>query len=96
MQEEQLLRTQADRDRLVTLRKARKRRLVASLKQRGDRAVLHGLKGNPSNNQLAPEHKAQALVILGSEAYRGFAPTYAAERLAEDHGLVVSRETVRR
>jgi hypothetical protein len=72
------------------------KRLVATLKQRGDRAVLHGLTGKPSNNQIAAEQKSQALVILGSEAYRGFGPTYAAERLAEDHGLVVSRETVRR
>ena len=106
--------TQADRDRLVTLRKARKKvitkaqaaeelgvsvrqvkRLVAALKQGGDRAVLHGLKGKPSNNRIGAEQRAQALLILGSEAYRGFGPTYAAERLSEDHGLVVSRETVR-
>jgi hypothetical protein len=107
--------TQADRDRLVTLRKAQKKvitkaqaaeelglsvrqvkRLVAALKKRGDRAVLHGLKGKRSNNRIAAEQRAQALAILGSEGYRGFGPTYAAERLAEDHGLVVSRETVRR
>jgi transposase len=107
--------TQADRDRLVTLRKAKKKvitkaqaaeelglsvrqvkRLVAAVKKRGDGAVLHGLKGKPSNHRLAAEEKAQALVILGNEMYRGFGPTYACERLAEDHGIEVSRETVRR
>lgn len=107
--------SQVERDRLVTLRKAKKKvitkaqaaeelglsvrqvkRLVAALKKGGDRAVLHGLKGKPSNSRIAAEQRAQALVILGSEAYRGFGPTFAAERLGEDHGLVVSRETVRR
>ncbi len=68
MQEGQLLMTQADRDRLVTLRKAKKRlitqrqaaeelglsvrqvkRLLYELKKRGDRAVIHGLRGKPSD-----------------------------------------------
>jgi transposase len=107
--------TQADRDRLVTLRKARKRvitkaqaaeeldlsvrqvkRLIAAMKKRGDKAVVHGLRGQPSNHRIAGAQQAQALMILGSEAYRGFGPTLACECLAEQHGMVVSRETVRR
>ena len=63
--------TQADRDRLVTLRKAKKRlitqreaaeelglsvrqvkRLVYALKRRGDKAVIHGLRGKPSNRRI--------------------------------------------
>ena len=63
--------TQADRDRLVTLRKAKKRlitqreageelglstrqvkRLLYALKRRGDKAVVHGLRGKPSNRRI--------------------------------------------
>jgi transposase len=106
--------TQADRDRLVTLRKAKMKvitkgqaaeelglsvrqvkRLVAELKERGDQAVLHGLRGKPSNNRIEAAQKEQALMILAGELYRGVGPTMAAECLAEQHGMVVSRETVR-
>jgi predicted ArsR family transcriptional regulator len=71
MQEGQLLMTQADRDRLVTLRKAKKRlitqqeaaaeldlsvrqvkRLLYALKKRGDKAVVHGLRGRPSKRRI--------------------------------------------
>src|SRR4030081_3765890 len=75
MQEGPLLMTQADRDRLVTLKKAKKKlitqreaaeelgistrhvkRLLHALKKRGDQAVIHGLRGKPSNRRI-PEAK---------------------------------------
>ena len=106
--------TQPDRDRLVTLRKAKKKvitkaqaaeelglsvrqvkRLVAAMKKRGDGAVIHGLRGKPSNHRTEETRKDQAMLILSGEEYRGFGPTLAAESLAEQHGMVVSRETVR-
>ena len=62
---------QADRDRLVALKKAAKGlitrkqaagelniserqvyRLLAALHERGDKAVIHGLRGRPSNRKL--------------------------------------------
>ena len=62
--------TQADRDRLVSLKKAKKklitqkeaaeemditerqvRRLLRKLKKRGDKAVVHALRGQPSNRK---------------------------------------------
>jgi predicted ArsR family transcriptional regulator len=62
----QVLITQAERDRLVTLRKAKKQlitqceageelgltvrqvqRLLEALKERGDKAVIHALRGRP-------------------------------------------------
>jgi DNA-binding Lrp family transcriptional regulator len=79
MQEGQLLMTQADRDRLVTLRKAKKRlitqrqaaeelglsvrqvkRLIYALKKRGDKAVIHGLRGKPSNQRIAKTVEEEA------------------------------------
>jgi transposase len=114
MQEGQLLMTQADRDRLVTLRKAKKRlitqrqaaeelglgvrqvkRLVLALKKRGDKAVIHGLRGKPSNQQIAKSVEEEAMQILSADLYKGFGPTLASEYLADKHDIEVSKETVR-
>src|SRR5271166_4139885 len=114
MQEGQLLMTQADRDRLVTLRKAKKRlitqqqaaeelrlsvrqvkRLVFALKKRGDKAVIHGLRGKPSNQRIAKSVEEEAIQILSADLYQGFGPTLAAEYLADKHDIEVSKETLR-
>jgi len=107
--------TQADRDRLVTLKKAKKKlitqrmaaeelglsirqvkRLLKALKKHGDKAVMHGLRGRPSNNGMTAEVRQQAVAILQLDVYRGFGPTLASEYLAKKHGIAVSRETVRK
>ncbi|MCX6633165.1 MAG: ISNCY family transposase [Candidatus Solibacter sp.] len=107
--------TQADRDRLVTLKKAKKRlitqreaaeelglsirqvkRLLKELKKRGDRVVIHGLRGKPSNAKIDSKMRQKTVVILSLDVYRGFGPTLASEYLAKKHGIHVSRETARK
>jgi transposase len=106
--------TQAERDRLVALKKAKKklitqkqaaeelgiterhvRRLLRAMKRRGDKAVVHALRGLPSNRKVEVETQRQAVAILKRPVYRGFGPTLASEYLAKKHGIEVSRETVR-
>src|SRR5207245_1669798 len=115
MQEGQLLMTQADRDRLVTLKKARKKlitqgeageelgvsirqvqRLLGALRERGDKAVIHALRGKPSNRRIEESIERQAVKILSTPVYEGFGPTLAAEYLGRKHGIEVSRETLRK
>jgi hypothetical protein len=115
MEKGQLLMTQADRDRLVTLRKAKKRlitqreaagelelsvrqvkRLLYALKKRGDQAVVHGLRGRPSNRRIKETVEKTAVKILSADVYQGFGPTLAAEYLGKRHGIEASKETVRR
>jgi DNA-binding Lrp family transcriptional regulator len=115
MQEGQLLMTQADRDRLVTLKKAKKKlitqreageelglstrqvkRLLYALKKRGDKAVIHGLRGKPSNRRIEESIEQKAVTILSMPVYKGFGPTFAAEQLVERHGIDASKETVRK
>jgi hypothetical protein len=105
---------QADRDRLVTLKKAKKRlitqreaaeelglsvrqvkRLLHELKRRGDKAVVHGLRGKPSNRKIAASTEQEAVEILSAPVYQGFGPTLACEYLRKKHGIAVSKETVR-
>jgi hypothetical protein len=114
MQEGPLLMTQADRDRLVALKKAKKkvitqgeaaeelgvstrqvRRLLCGLKKRGDKAVVHGLRGKPSNRKIEEKMERQAVKILSAPVYEGFGPTLASEYLHHKHGIEASKETVR-
>jgi hypothetical protein len=114
MQEGHLLMTQADRDRLVALKKAKKnlitqweaaaeldlsirqvQRLLDGLRQRGDKAVIHGLRGKPSNRKIEEQVEREAVQILSSPLYEGFGPTLAAEYLSQQHGIDASKETVR-
>lgn len=106
--------TQAERDRLVALKKAKKklitqkqaaeeigvterqvRRLLRKLRWKGDRAVIHKLRGRPSNRRLPAELEQRAMAILADPVYRGFGPTLAAEYLDKRHGIAVSKETLR-
>jgi len=106
--------TEGDRERLVTLRKVKKRlikhreaaeelgisvrqvkRLLYAMKKRGDEAVVHGLRGRPSNRRVDESVERAAIRILSADVYRGFGPTLAAEYLGEEHGIAVSKETVR-
>jgi transposase len=107
--------TQADRDRLVTLKKAKKKlitqaeaaaeldvsvrhvkRMLKALRQRGDRTVVHALRGRESNHKIEEKVRAKAVKILSAEVYRGFGPTLASEHLAKKHDIEVSRETLRK
>jgi hypothetical protein len=106
--------TQAERDRLVALKKAKKklitqqqaaeeigvterqvRRLLRKLRSKGDRAVIHELRGRASNRKLPTELEQQAIAILSDPVYRGFGPTLAAEYLHRRHQITVSKESVR-
>jgi len=106
--------TQAERDRLVALKKAKKklitqkqaaeeigvterqvRRLLRKLKRKGDRTVIHELRGRPSNRKLAEELEQRAVAVLSDPVYRGFGPTLAAEYLHNKHEITVSKETLR-
>ena len=106
--------TQAERDRLVTLKKAKKKlitqreaaeelgvstrhvkRLLRALKKRGDQAVIHGLRGKPSNRRIPGAKEKEAVRTLSAEVYEDFGPTLAADHLRKKHGIEASKETVR-
>lgn len=71
------------------------RRLLQKLRQKGDRAVIHELRGRISNRKLPIETEQQAVKILSDPVYRGFGPTLAAEYLRKWHRVTVSKETLR-
>jgi len=69
------------------------RRLLQRLREQGDRAVIHGLRGRPSNRKFAVSFQRKVLARVG-QRYADFGPTLAAEHLAQE-GLALSRETLR-
>src|SRR6202045_1611590 len=70
------------------------RRMLLRIRERGDSALVHGLRGRPSNRKLAARWEQKILSRL-RQRYADFGPTLAAEHLAQE-GLSVSRETLRK
>src|SRR3954452_23183463 len=106
---------QAERDRLVVLRKAQKnlitqvqagnelgvsvrqvRRQLRALKARGDKAVIHGLRGRRSKRRISEEQRVRIVPILSKDVYRGFGPTLASEYLRDKHQVKIGREALRK
>jgi hypothetical protein len=87
-------RTQVEAARLLKRSVRHVRRLLRKLEQDGDQALVHGLRGQPSNRQLAPAFRRQVLRAY-MQRYRDFGPTLACEKLALED-IHVGVETLRR
>jgi transposase len=71
------------------------RRLKRRFEAGGAGALIHGNRGRPSPRRLPAAVRA-AVGQFMSTLYVGFNDTHLTEKLREQHGLVVSRESVRR
>lgn len=70
-------------------------RLLKTFQIDGPAAIRHRARGRASNNRIDPAVRDFAVTLV-KENYADFGPTFAAEKLAEDHGLKVSHETLRK
>jgi len=86
-------RTQREAARLLNRCVRQVRRVQRRLEAQGDVAVVHRLRGRPSNRAKSSDLK-QRVLDRYRERYMGFGPTLAAEKLAAE-GLPVSDETLR-
>jgi len=69
-------------------------RLLGRYRSGGGGGIVHRGRGRASNHRLVEGVRELALELVRLH-YRDFGPILAAEKLAERHGLVVSRETLR-
>jgi hypothetical protein len=69
--------------------------LCAEFRRRGAGALVHGLRGKPSNHQLDPKVLERALEILRGTLYAGFGPTFANEKLRDKYKLILSTPVLR-
>jgi transposase InsO family protein len=65
------------------------------LREQGDAAVVHALRGRQSNRRVSEEARQKAVQVLSQEVYRDFGPTLAAEYLRKKHGVTIGREALR-
>ena len=79
---------------LIGLQRRQVFRLLRGLKQDGATSLVSKHRGKPSNHRLPAEVRTLALSIV-RDRYADFGPSLAAEKLAEHHGCLVSRETLR-
>src|SRR6187551_2679550 len=84
----------ADACELLGLKRRQVFRLLAGLKHGGAAGLVSKRRGRPSNNRLPEAYRDLALSLV-RERYADFGPTLAAEKLAEVHGCMISRETLR-
>ena len=75
------------------------RKLLVRLRTRGDGGLRHGLRGRASNRKTPEAVKRRAVELYRkqkqAQLWHDYGPTLAAEELAEQHGIQVSRETLR-
>ena len=70
------------------------KRLVKSYRTQGTHGLISKRRGQPSNNKISETVRSQAIHLIRNH-YHDFSPTFAHEKLTEDHGLSFSVETLR-
>ncbi|MEK7083695.1 MAG: ISNCY family transposase [Patescibacteria group bacterium] len=70
-------------------------RLKRKLEAEGVRGLVHGNRGKMSNRRVGAD-EAELIMALVQEKYVDFTPTFAAEKLSEEHNVTRDPRTVRR
>ena len=71
------------------------KRIWKRVKEEGFKGVVHGNTGKPSKSQT-PEEVRKQVLQLSRQCYREFNDTHFTEKLMEEEGLELSRETGRK
>src|SRR3989338_4429156 len=79
---------------LLTLSVRQVKRLKAKVKQGGAKGLVHGNRGRTSNHRL-PAKEQERIKMLLHERYADFKPTFASEKLRENHYLDHDPKTIR-
>lgn len=70
------------------------RRILKNYKKFGPPALIHGLRGKLSN-RATPQDKLDEAIKLVEDKYWDFGPTFAAEKLFENHDLKIDHDVLR-
>jgi hypothetical protein len=84
-----------DAAQLLRLQRRQVFRLLKGLRTEGAASLGSKRRGKPSNNKLPAVVRDLTMGLVRAH-YADFGPTLAAEKLAERHGCLVSRETLRK
>jgi hypothetical protein len=70
-------------------------RICVRVREEGNKGIIHRLRGKPSNHLLDPVTVNLATTII-KERYADFGPTFANEKLSEDHKIDISTSSLRK
>src|SRR6266403_6402885 len=80
---------------LLNLTPRHVQRLKSRLRQGGEAALAHASRGRPSHRRL-PDRVRDRILHLVRTTYAGFNDHHLCEKLVEEEGFSLSRETLRR
>ena len=87
--------TQVEAAEILTLSERQIGRIVKRIREEGDSGIQHRSRGIESSRRL-PEKLKDRVVRLYLQKYKGFGPTFTAEKLYELDAIELSKETVRK
>ncbi len=86
--------TQREAAELLELSYRQTKRLVARVRDEGDRGIIHRLRGRPGNRRIDEEVKTRVLRLY-QDKYRDFGPSLASEKLREREKIQLDHDTLR-
>lgn len=86
--------TESNVAELLTLSVRQVQRLKHGVRERGPAALIHGNRGKKGNRRI-PEDEHKHIVSLLRERYHDFGPTFACEKLEEQHSIDRDPKTIR-
>lgn len=88
--------TEEEARKLMGLKSVRQvRRIKLRVMKDGAKGLAHRSRGRLSNRRLGEDFKRNIIAIV-REQYSDFKPTFAAEKLMENHHIKIGRETLRK
>lgn len=81
--------------KLLKLSVRQTKRLKAKVKQFGARAIIHASRGKPSNRRM-PEVERKKIADIIKKSYPDFKPTFASEKLSQNHNIKRDPKTIRK
>lgn len=85
---------QKEAGKMLNLSTRQIRKKLKEFRRLGPISLIHKLRGKPSNNHLDESLVNNALEIV-KEKYPDFGPTFASEKLWENHGVKINSESLR-
>jgi len=86
--------SQVDASEILRLSYRQINRLVNKVRQNGIKSLVHGNRGKKSKRKIT-EEKTNEIIKIYQEKYYDFKPTFACEKLLENHQIKISNETLR-
>src|SRR5208337_3416162 len=81
--------TQTEAGRRLQLSDRQVRRLLRRVRKQGDQAVVHGLRGRPSNRKVSSGLEQKILARVG-QRYADFGPTLATYRAPNENSVLAA------